>query len=576
MSESEFGKRSGRELFEVVPEEPGRRVAHRWLTPANIHGLPPREDEFAADRSRLRRVQITTKNGVRRHYWIDPSKQGAADKPTVAAKTDHPDNAAKPTADYHPTAEAEQRVAHALQNPATITREQLAGLFHDFDSIQRDKLRVMARDLEMKVGGRKMDLINRFLDRLKGQTVPSKLDKAAILDELKNDVAGLDVAEVERGPGARGRGPKEGHRGGTPSPVKRSKKLPKAAVEAIPETKPAATKPLDLKTLADKVKDVAAQVGEEGRFGTNKTFINHVWKQLKDDPQFSGLDYDGFKNKLIEANREGLLTLSRADLPQIMDRDNVRDSEINYPPYTTYHFILNDRGGTPPVSSGGKAEKGEPAAKEDIDKGLTTAMRELYDEGMEDPELEEIIPAVKAKLKEKYPPEEVESFVNAKSDRGLLGIRWDGTNSTMNAEGKMIPNPRKPDVAEVERGPGARGREPKERYRGGTPVVEHPKEAKPATNAKSTPHDVIDDIQNKVAENFIANVGDQHKHPDELLAPIVKKIEDATKHFTDKQLMDYVGKQDVLGRKITNRAQAMRAIISRMRGLIGTLQSQNA
>jgi hypothetical protein len=242
MPEDEFGERSGRELFEVSPEEPGRRVAFRWLDPSTVQDLPPHGEEFA-DRSRLRRVQITTKNGVRRHYWIDPSKEGgegggAAAKPTVTAKTDHPDNAAKPTADYHPTAEAEQRVAAAIQNPSTIKQEQLAGLFHDFDTLQRVKLQALAREMKLKVSGKKMEIIERLLDRLRGLTEPSKLDKAAILDELRNDVAGLDTADIEKGPGPRGREPKEEHRGGKPP----SAETPPSSPSRSEPSKPSPTK----------------------------------------------------------------------------------------------------------------------------------------------------------------------------------------------------------------------------------------------------------------------------------------------------------------------------------------------
>jgi len=83
----------------------------------------------------------------------------------------------------------------------------------------------------------------------------------------------------------------------------------------------------------------AARHSPTGRFGDNKVFINHVWRQLRDEPRLAGLGLDGFKAKLVEANRERLLTLSRADLVQVMNPADVRESEVSYL-NAVFHFVL--------------------------------------------------------------------------------------------------------------------------------------------------------------------------------------------------------------------------------------------
>ncbi|MEO2091682.1 MAG: hypothetical protein ABGY75_19675 [Gemmataceae bacterium] len=102
-----------------------------------------------------------------------------------------------------------------------------------------------------------------------------------------------------------------------------------------PEPQPDET--FDLEDFANTVLSVARK-SPTGRFGDNKVFISHVWRQLHDEPRFARLGLDGFKAKLVEANRADLLTLSRADLVQVMDPADVRESETAYL-NATFHFI---------------------------------------------------------------------------------------------------------------------------------------------------------------------------------------------------------------------------------------------
>jgi hypothetical protein len=97
---------------------------------------------------------------------------------------------------------------------------------------------------------------------------------------------------------------------------------------------------LDLETFAATVQ-AAARSSQTGRWGDNKVFINHVWRQLQQEPNFPRLDLVAFKDRLAEANQRGLLRLERADLVEAMNPVDVRESETTFLT-ATYHFILVD------------------------------------------------------------------------------------------------------------------------------------------------------------------------------------------------------------------------------------------
>jgi hypothetical protein len=96
-------------------------------------------------------------------------------------------------------------------------------------------------------------------------------------------------------------------------------------------------KPLELHTLAERVK-AAARACPTGRYGDHKVFIAHVWRMLQADPDFAAMDLSTFKERLAAANNSRLLDLSRADLVQAMDPEDVRLSEVRYL-NATFHFI---------------------------------------------------------------------------------------------------------------------------------------------------------------------------------------------------------------------------------------------
>jgi hypothetical protein len=102
-------------------------------------------------------------------------------------------------------------------------------------------------------------------------------------------------------------------------------------------SQPPAPSAFDLPSFASHVKS-AARDCPTGRFGDNKVFIAHVWKALQADPTFRTMDMATFKERLAEANNARLLDLSRADLVQAMDPDDVRQSELHYL-NATFHFV---------------------------------------------------------------------------------------------------------------------------------------------------------------------------------------------------------------------------------------------
>ena len=86
----------------------------------------------------------------------------------------------------------------------------------------------------------------------------------------------------------------------------------------------------------------AARACPTGWFGDNKIFINHVWRRFNAEPQFGTLDAATFKRNLVEANTQGLLALSRADLVQVMPPVDVDESATTFQ-NATFHFINVDR-----------------------------------------------------------------------------------------------------------------------------------------------------------------------------------------------------------------------------------------
>lgn len=82
----------------------------------------------------------------------------------------------------------------------------------------------------------------------------------------------------------------------------------------------------DLKLFAQKVINVAKRC-KTGWFGDKKIFISHVWRAFNQQIE---IPIDDFKDLLVKANHQGLITLARADLVDAMDPNDVMESRTNY------------------------------------------------------------------------------------------------------------------------------------------------------------------------------------------------------------------------------------------------------
>jgi hypothetical protein len=105
---------------------------------------------------------------------------------------------------------------------------------------------------------------------------------------------------------------------------------------------------INLRHFADTVREVAQAVDENptadgrarGRFG-RKVFIAAIRRALKQTPYWR-MSPGRIDELLIDANRDGLLQLTRADLVGAMDPAEVRTSEIESLG-STFHFVVADR-----------------------------------------------------------------------------------------------------------------------------------------------------------------------------------------------------------------------------------------
>jgi hypothetical protein len=110
----------------------------------------------------------------------------------------------------------------------------------------------------------------------------------------------------------------------SPAPPARASETPTPAARPTEDGLPA---------FAQRVLHTARHA-ETGRFGDDRVFISHVWRAMRGH----GLDEQSFKNRLVEANQKRLLSLSRADMVELMDPADVAASEIRHLG-STFHFI---------------------------------------------------------------------------------------------------------------------------------------------------------------------------------------------------------------------------------------------
>ena len=105
-------------------------------------------------------------------------------------------------------------------------------------------------------------------------------------------------------------------------------------------TQPKAFSNRELEDFANTVL-AAAKDTKKGRFGEYKVFISHVWRTWKTQQPDSPLTLEVFKQRLLEASRQDLIKLGRADLAYSLDSEDVATSEIIYL-QSEFHFIRTD------------------------------------------------------------------------------------------------------------------------------------------------------------------------------------------------------------------------------------------
>lgn len=96
-----------------------------------------------------------------------------------------------------------------------------------------------------------------------------------------------------------------------------------------------------LPVFAAAVAGAITRIGNDTteRFGARKVFVSAVYRALF-VAGFDAWPFSGFKSRLIDAQRAGLLSLARADLVGAMPSATVAASEIDTFG-ATYHFVID-------------------------------------------------------------------------------------------------------------------------------------------------------------------------------------------------------------------------------------------
>lgn len=95
-------------------------------------------------------------------------------------------------------------------------------------------------------------------------------------------------------------------------------------------------------TVLEVVRETLPRVGADGRFGAENVFVSAIWHSIEGDRRLVDLSLDRFKRWLVNANRDGWLVLTRADLVGAMDPRQVAESEIE-DRGATFHFVLDQQ-----------------------------------------------------------------------------------------------------------------------------------------------------------------------------------------------------------------------------------------
>jgi hypothetical protein len=110
------------------------------------------------------------------------------------------------------------------------------------------------------------------------------------------------------------------------------------ASEPAPVSPPNGAPPFDLRLFADAVNRAAREV-EDGRFGERRVFISALWRFMQKVPMCTGMAEKEFKAHLVEANRQDLVRMHRADLvANNMPAEEITDSQTHHL-NVVFHFV---------------------------------------------------------------------------------------------------------------------------------------------------------------------------------------------------------------------------------------------
>jgi hypothetical protein len=111
------------------------------------------------------------------------------------------------------------------------------------------------------------------------------------------------------------------------------------AKRSVPAAAVKSSSPIDIVGAVRRAVE-GGGVSATGRFGKDKVFISAIWKEISGDARIGQMGLPAFKRWLINANRDRVVDLARADLVDAMDRTLVKESEIE-DRGSTFHFVID-------------------------------------------------------------------------------------------------------------------------------------------------------------------------------------------------------------------------------------------
>lgn len=214
--------------------------------------------------------------------------------------------------------EADGLRAFVLKKTYELPLEGCPTLKQAVDALAWNQLGI-ATDRPLTLAALIEELLGRLVEspvRLKKEQLQRQIP-AKLLGAAKPDAADLRLAAIRRLLNADERREAVENNGATPFPAR--------------------TEQFDLSAFSHQVREAARQ-SRTGHFGENKVFISHVWNWLQNQRTFQSMDESQFKERLVEANRAGFLSLSRADLVEAMDPADLANSETRHL-NAAFHFV---------------------------------------------------------------------------------------------------------------------------------------------------------------------------------------------------------------------------------------------